>query len=477
MATKIQLIAQSRDGSGTPKTFDYKPGAKHAADSNSLYKVVVDGQPELPPGTKIVRNGNSVVFHFSDGSSFEIENWCSISDSRLTDLNNSQAYSNDNSAYVDAKQIDSGACVIWGEGGQAAAVLGDGGATSGGAAQGASTASSDDHTGAAIVAGLLGLGVIGALAHGGGGDGSSNGPIAGTPDALNEDFSPVAINAATLKASDDHTAQNHIQVLSAKIKSASGFNVVVDNNAANDVNDDVQIVDVGGVPTLQVNASGENKFGTIVATVQLKDASGNVTTQDVTFTVNPVNDKPVNHVPSGQIIDPQDDFTIDASNLLILSVSDVDEATGPDAHKIGSVNLQIQGSSGLDNIGLNAGGTSVNIANNNSTSVTLTGTEAELNTVLSTVVYTSDGTTNPRLITLTMTTTDKDGETLDVDDIFIAMSGLGGLSHGGGGSVGLTDVFSSDPAPAAAPRPVPASIPIAALIGELHDPVLHSGYM
>lgn len=475
MATQIKLIAQSRDGSGTLKTFDYKPGAKHAADSNSIYKVVVDGQSELPPGTKIARDGNSVVFHFPDGTIFEIENWCSISDSRLTDLNNTQAYSADQSAYVDAKQIDSGACVIWGEGGQAAAVLGDSGASSGAATSGTSAASSDDHLVPGIIAGVLALGAIAALSHGG--DGSSNGPAAGTPDALNEDFAPVAITSATVKAGDDHTAQNQIQLLSAKIKSATGFNVVVDNNPLNDGSDDVQIVDVNGVPTLQVNPSGENKFGTIVATVQLKDASGNVTTQDVTFTVNPVNDKPVNHVPTNPIIDPQDDFTIDASNLLILSVSDVDEATGPDAHKIGSVNLTVTGGTGAppENITLNAAGTAVQIDNNGTKSVTLTGTEAELNTVLATVVYTSDGTTDPRQITMTMTTTDKDGETLDIDDILINMSGLGGLSHGGGGSVGLTALFASEPAPHAASRAAPSSISVATLIGDLHDPALHSG--
>ena len=245
MATEIKLIAQPRDGSGTPKTFDYKPGAKHAADSNNLYKVVVDGNSELPPGTKIVRKGNSVVFNFPDGTSFEIDNWCGVTDSRLTDLTNAQAYSNDDSAYVNAKEIESGACMIWGDGGQAAAVLGDGG-SAGPVAAGPTSGSGDDHMTAGIIAAIVGGGLIAAIgSHGGGGGGGSSdnaGPKAGTPDALNEDFTPVAINAAILKASDDKTAQDQIQVVSAKIKSADGFNVVIDDNAANDGNDDVQIV-------------------------------------------------------------------------------------------------------------------------------------------------------------------------------------------------------------------------------------------
>ncbi len=165
MATEIKLIAQPRDGGGTPQTFDYKPGAKHAAESKNLYKVVVDGNSELPPGTKIVRKGNSVVFNFPDGTSFEIDNWCGVTDSRITDLTNAQAYSNDESAYVNAKEIESGACMIWGDGGQAAAVLGDGGSST----AGAGAASEGNNYGTlGVIAGVLGVGILAAAAgHGG----------------------------------------------------------------------------------------------------------------------------------------------------------------------------------------------------------------------------------------------------------------------------------------------------------------------
>ena len=53
MASEIKLVAQPRDGNGSAKTFDSKPGAKHQADAKTIYKLVVDGQEELPAGTKI----------------------------------------------------------------------------------------------------------------------------------------------------------------------------------------------------------------------------------------------------------------------------------------------------------------------------------------------------------------------------------------------------------------------------------------
>jgi hypothetical protein len=473
MATEIKLIAQPRDGTGTPKIFDYKPGAKHAAESSNFYKVLVDGNSELPPGTKIVRKGNSVVFNFPDGSNFEIDNWCGITDSRLTDLGSAEAYSADQGAYVGAKEIDSGACVIWGDGGQAAAMLGDGGSAP--AAVATASAGENDHVVPYILAGLLAAGAIGAASHGGGGGGGSSSNPGALPDALNEDFSPVSINATTLKLGSSSPIT--LEVISAKIKSADGFDVVVDNNPANDGSNDVQIVLVDGVPTLQLNGSGANKFGSIVTTVELQDSIGNVTTKDVTFIVNPVNDAPVNHVPPDPIIDPQDDFTIDATNLLILSVSDVDEATGPDDHRIERVNLTVSDASLTPGtINLDASGTNVLITNGGTTSVTLTGTEAELNTVLATIVYTSDGTITPRQVTMTMTTTNKDNVTLDTDDILINMSGLGGSSvGGGGGSVGFTELFSSDPMPTSASRAAPANVSLSSLIGDLHEATLQTG--
>ena len=69
-----------------------------------------------------------------------------------------------------------------------------------------------------------------------------------------------------------------------------------------------------------------------------------------------------------------------------------------------------------------------------------------------------------------MTTTDKDGVTSDTDNILIQMSGLGGASAGGGGAIGLTELFSAEPAPAAASRAAPASVSLASLIGDLNDP-------
>lgn len=178
MASTIKLIAQARSN-GASKTFDYKPGDRHSAEANYFYKILVDGKEELPPDTKIVRHGNALEFDFADGTKFELTDWCGVSDSRLMDLGNTQAYSNGDSAYLPAKEIESGSCVIWGEAGQAGAILGDGGGigpaptpTAGAAGAGGD----DHHTGAAVIGAVLALGGVAALAHsgGGGGGGGSN---------------------------------------------------------------------------------------------------------------------------------------------------------------------------------------------------------------------------------------------------------------------------------------------------------------
>jgi hypothetical protein len=367
MATEIKLIAQPRDGGGAPKTFDYKPGGKHAAESKNFYKVMVDGN-ELPAGTKIVRKGNSVIYNFPDGTNFEIENWCGVTDSKLTDLGASQAYSNDDNAYVNAREIDSGACVIYGDGGQAAASLGDGGG-SGPVAATTVADSSDGHNVGGILAGILGLGAIAAAAGGGGGGGGSSPPP-------------------------------------------------------------------------------------------------------------PVDQKPVNNVPASAIVDPQVDFTIDRTDGLILSVSDPDEVKGPDGFKIDKVVLSVRDDSGTPGtIAVDSTGTAVVVEGNGTTAITLKGSEAEINKVLETVVYTSDGRTVPREVIMTMTSTDKAGE-VDTDDVVLQMSGLGGSSVGGnGGSVGLKDVLSHDSTPATAAttasHAAPASVSLASLIGDPNDPALH----
>ena len=479
MASEIKLVAQPRNG-GSAKTFDYKPGGKHPAEANNFYKILVDGKEELPAGTKIARKGNSVVFDFPDGTKFEIEDWCTVSNSRITELVNGQAYSAADSAYISAKDIDSGTCVIWADAGQAGAVLGD--STAAPVTTPATTAAGgDDHSGAAIIGALLGIGALAALSHSGDGGSSSSdsGPKAGAPAAVNEDFAPIKINAATINASDDG-GQSNVQIISAKIKSAQGFDVVSDDDASNDGNDDVRIVlDGNNVPTLQLTNTGANKFGTVVTTIQMKDGAGNVTAEDVIFTVNAVNDAPLNalndtalvNATSTRLADHQFGFpTVSKLDGLDLSVSDVDNSTGSEAHKIDHV--VITTNDGILSVtelsGLGAGA----ISENNSGTLTLTETQENINLLLDTIVWHDQAIGTFRDITLIMTTTDKGGLTA-TNEIVIPIVNGGALAGGDGGVIFASDLLSGGTI-GRANTPAVSTSSVSSLVGDLHDQVPQS---
>jgi hypothetical protein len=457
MASEIKIISQARDGKGTPKSWDYKPGGKHPAEANQFYKIVVDGKEELPVGTKIARKGNSVVFDFPDGTNFTLDDWCSVSDSRVTDLINGQAYSTTDSAYVSAKDIDSGTCVIWGDAGQAGAVLGDGGVAPV-TTTAAPPVGGDDHTAAAIIGGILGLGAIAALAHSGGGDGGDSGgdkqkPTIGTPDAVNEDFAPLAINATSIKANDDSGAGN-VQIVSAKIKSATGFDFSDDDI---DANDDVKIVNNGGEFTLELNDTGANKFGSVTTTIEVQDAAGNTTIQDVVFVVNPVNDAPVNQVtdpgvPITSSLEIVDRFL----DRLILSVSDIDENSGPDNHKLGTVLLDTDDGT----LSATQSGSAQLVATADNKHLTITGNQQDINLTLESVVWHNstpvDTTTRDVHITMTSIDNEAGGLSRDVDVATLSLSGLlGGSVGGGAGGFFSTSMQSSS---------------VASLIGNVQDP-------
>ena len=163
MVTEIKLIARSINGQ--TQTFQYKPGDKHVAQSKTIYKLMVDGHENLPPGTKIVRSGDNVLVQFPDGLSFELTNWCGISDSKLIDVEGSEALAA-NSNYVPVKEIESGECMIAAIGGEQAGALGETGA--GAAAPGGGMSPG-------MIGGMIGGALLAGIGAGGGGGGGSGG--------------------------------------------------------------------------------------------------------------------------------------------------------------------------------------------------------------------------------------------------------------------------------------------------------------
>jgi hypothetical protein len=107
------------------------------------------------------------------------------------------------------------------------------------------------------------------------------GPAFGNALTVNEGFSPVALSATTLAASDDVTAQASLRVTAASFQSASGF-----------VAGDFSIGVSSGQATVTRGAGAIDKNGSVVIGVTMQDAAGNSTVQNVTITVNPVNDAP-----------------------------------------------------------------------------------------------------------------------------------------------------------------------------------------
>ena len=577
MASEIKLIAQPRNGGGNPQTFDYKPGGKHTAEAGNFYKISVDGKEELPAGTKIVRKGNSIVFDFPDGTHFTIDDWCGVSDSRLTELVNGEAYSVSDGAYVPAKDIDSGTCMIWADAGQAGAVLGDSSAAPVTTAT-APPAAGDDHATAGIVAAILGVGALAVAASGGGGGGGGGGssgpgkptvdladasdtglsatdnltktasptmqgkadagatvklfvdggttPIATvvadqngnwtfpidsqgpltegnhtftatqttsggtgpasdpltiyvdlTPPAIafngndqSEDFAPILLDSTLLQGTDDHSAVANLRVTSAKIVSADGTFVFSDDN--DPTNDHMQIVqNDDGTLQLQLTSAGANQMGSIVAQVELQDEAGNATTKSITFNVvTPNSDAPVNVAPA-RLNDQQVFQPVNKASGLDIQVADPDEATGPDTFKIASVELKATDGtlalssppSGADPAVVTGGG---------SGTLTLTGSQASINAALANLVW-SDTLGTVRDVTLTMTSTDKQGLT-DIDTIIIPMViGTGGaLTGGNGGVLPASELFSGSNAETINAS-VSHSSSLSSLIGDPHDPALN----
>jgi hypothetical protein len=175
MANSIELICRPLNG-GAPKKTTYKIGEAAKADAQSVYAMLVDGKP-IPKGTKITRKATSLHFEFPDGTVFDINEWCGVSESKFTELLGSMAYSESKNQFIEIKEVDSGACALTAADGAAGL-----GALGGGAAG----------IGALEIAG--GIGVLGLIAAAAGGGGAGGGANASGPGAVSGSL--AAANAA-----------------------------------------------------------------------------------------------------------------------------------------------------------------------------------------------------------------------------------------------------------------------------------------
>ena len=98
---------------------------------------------------------------------------------------------------------------------------------------------------------------------------------------VNEGFASLSLDGAALLGADNLSAQSALVVSAATFKSSGSF-----------VAGDLGIAIVNGKATVTPIAGAADKNGTVVLSVSMQDAAGNTATQDITITVNGVNDAP-----------------------------------------------------------------------------------------------------------------------------------------------------------------------------------------
>ncbi|MCU0757751.1 MAG: Ig-like domain-containing protein [Steroidobacteraceae bacterium] len=135
-------------------------------------------------------------------------------------------------------------------------------------------------------------------------------PTFGQALATNEGFTSLTVDAAALAATDNLSTQASISVTAATFKSATGF-----------VAGDLGITIAGGKATVTPVAGAADKNGTVVLSVTMQDAAGNTTTQDVTVTINAVNDAPAG--ADRTVTAPKDGvYTFSAADFALTDAAD-----------------------------------------------------------------------------------------------------------------------------------------------------------
>src|SRR6185295_5914869 len=137
------------------------------------------------------------------------------------------------------------------------------------------------------------------------------------------------------------------------------------------------------------------------------DANGATDSDTVAITVSSVNDVPVNTVPGAQSVN--EDTALSISGV---SVNDVDG-------NLSTTRLTV--ASGTLNVSL-AGGATISAGANNSTTLTLSGTQAQINAALASISYTGNLDFNGA-DTLTVLSTDANGGT-DSDTVAITVNAV-----------------------------------------------------
>ena len=187
---------------------------------------------------------------------------------------------------------------------------------------------------------------------------------------------------------------------------ATGNLITNDTGSGVDTGDGTLTVTANTDPTdgtVTVAANGDFTYtpdadfvGTDTFTYTIQDADGDADTATVTITVDPVNDAPVNTVPTAQTTAEGTNVVFNAANGNGISINDIDAGSN-------DVEVSLTSTNGGTFTGL---GDTANLTNSpslNGTSITLTGSQTEINEALSGLTLTPNGTNDD---TITITTND-----------------------------------------------------------------------
>ena len=231
----------------------------------------------------------------------------------------------------------------------------------------------------------LGLGTVTYTVGGGGFEGSQTLTPGGTP------FTVTSVPAASL----------------GNVYLADGTTVVTANTA-------YTLTQLRG---MQFKALADaNGVGTFSYKVQDDGGTANggvdSITESLTITVNPVNDAPVNTVPGSRTVNEDTSLAFTAGNAI--SVNDVDG-------NLATTKLTV--ASGALNVNL-GGGATISAGANNSATLTLSGTQAQINAALATLTYQGNANFNGS-DSLQVLSTDSAGTPLsDTDTVAITVTSV-----------------------------------------------------
>lgn len=148
----------------------------------------------------------------------------------------------------------------------------------------------------------------------------------------------------------------------------------------------------------------ENYHGIDTFTYTIKDNDGQTSTATVTVTVNSINDVPVNTVTESVVVPRNGTLLFNESTGYVLSIGDVD-------HNITEVTVSVTHGT------LTITGDDATVTNNNTNTISITGTQADINQALNTLQYQPNNHFGG-FDELILTTQDSDGD-IDRDSVSI----------------------------------------------------------